>query len=193
MTVTGPTQGNLTPPGWYPDPYDASGWRYWDGAQWTQQRSSAQTAPSPAGFSPWAKAAAVVVAVALVAGMAWWATSGSDRGGGQEPTTTTTGVADSDGDAAVRAGVDAIAQACSSFAGYYGYGPSVDDVLPGGAVSDFLDAWPTNPYTGGPMTQGGTAGDFTFNTAIEMPDGGYSGYVTGLLADGETYSVEFRY
>jgi hypothetical protein len=37
-----------TPPGWYPDPSDAGGQRYWDGSQWT-----AQTAPRvAAGMAP---------------------------------------------------------------------------------------------------------------------------------------------
>lgn len=33
--------------GWYADPYDATGLRYWDGAAWTNHRSSAPYAGAP--------------------------------------------------------------------------------------------------------------------------------------------------
>ena len=36
-----------TPAGWYPDPEDSSGLRYWDGATWTEHRSPAQAPPAP--------------------------------------------------------------------------------------------------------------------------------------------------
>jgi hypothetical protein len=37
-----------TPAGWYADPQDATQYRYWDGAQWTDHRSP-RTAPSDTG------------------------------------------------------------------------------------------------------------------------------------------------
>ena len=96
-------------------------------------------------------------------------------------------------DDAVVAGVTAIARGCSAFAGASGSGPSVDDVGPNGAVAGFVVPWPTNPYTGRPMTSGNQPGDFTFHTAIHMPDDTYTGYVYGHLDNGQDFSVEFRY
>jgi hypothetical protein len=46
------------PAGWYPDPDDATGQRYWDGSQWTENRSPGQAAApatavtAPVGQSP---------------------------------------------------------------------------------------------------------------------------------------------
>lgn len=39
-------------PGWYPDPEDASQQRYWDGAQWTDQRQPASPAGDAFGQPP---------------------------------------------------------------------------------------------------------------------------------------------
>ena len=39
------------PAGWYPDPEDPSSTRYWDGAEWTEQRAPAQPAPGQFGAS----------------------------------------------------------------------------------------------------------------------------------------------
>ena len=94
---------------------------------------------------------------------------------------------------AVISGVTAIARGCSAFAGASGSGPGVDDVGPSGAVASFVVPWPTNPYTGLPMTSGNQPGDFTFHTAIHMPDDTYTGYVYGHLDNGQDFSVEFRY
>lgn len=45
-----------TPPGWHPDPEDASQLRYWDGAEWTEHRSPVQAttnvAPPPPTAAP---------------------------------------------------------------------------------------------------------------------------------------------
>jgi hypothetical protein len=84
-------------PGWYADPYDPTGMRYWDGAYWTAQSSpapwgpSASTAPRPRrsvllGFVlavffgglalpyalplPWWARLLIAVAVAIALG--WW-------------------------------------------------------------------------------------------------------------------------
>lgn len=97
------------------------------------------------------------------------------------------------GDADVKAGVAVIARGCSSFAGASGSGPSVSDVRPDGGVAQYVRNWPTNPFTGRPMTPGNQPGDYGFSTAIRMPGGEYRGYVRGILSNGETYSVEFTY
>lgn len=52
MTAERPTP----PAGWYPDTERASGLRYWDGASWTEQRTSSPPGPPPppvsATYSP---------------------------------------------------------------------------------------------------------------------------------------------
>lgn len=81
------------PPGWYPDPVDPRGWRWWDGRAWTPYATGpASTAPSPYGqpqghaypgvdarrwadaaykgeatMEPWARAATVVYSTAAIA------------------------------------------------------------------------------------------------------------------------------
>ncbi|GEM_PF-6470910 len=202
MTVVNRPTAPATPAGWYPDPHDAGRWRYWDGSAWTEDRAprGGATPPRPPSgparrFPPVVIAivAAAVLAIAVVA----WRTSGS---GSDNPTPGPSVTVQDDGggggaggDAAVKAGVDVIARGCREFAGANGYGPSVDDVAPDGAVAQFVPEWPTNPFTGEPMQQGQSPGDFTFHTAAKMPDGEYFGYVDGHLADGTTYSAEYDY
>lgn len=41
-----------TPAGWYPDPNDASGQRYWDGAQWTPHTAPGAVQPPAAAVTP---------------------------------------------------------------------------------------------------------------------------------------------
>lgn len=87
----------LVAPGWYSDPYDAAGMRYWDGANWTAHTSAAPWGPSAAqaarprrsvllGFVlafcfgglaltyvlplPWW--ARLLIAVAIAAVLGWW-------------------------------------------------------------------------------------------------------------------------
>ena len=96
-------------------------------------------------------------------------------------------------DAQIMAGAEVIARACSAYAAHYGYGPSQDEVGPDGGVAQFVDTWPTNPLTSGPMIQGTGPGNFQYHTAIQMPDKSYTGYIYGCLSDGQTYPVEFRY
>jgi uncharacterized protein YbjQ (UPF0145 family) len=47
-------QTNLPAAGWYPDPDDVSQLRWWDGAQWTEQRqaSISEQAPGAVGAAP---------------------------------------------------------------------------------------------------------------------------------------------
>jgi hypothetical protein len=52
-------QGQSTPPGWHPDPFQRHEYRYWDGVQWTDQVSNqGQTASDPPVESAPAAAAA---------------------------------------------------------------------------------------------------------------------------------------
>lgn len=130
--------------------------------------------------------AAIVVVVA----------AGDDPGPGPgpDPTESTSQSVPAGQDEQAIAGAEAIAQGAESYAGTYGYGPSVDDALPTGLLAQFVDPWPTNPYTGQPMTQGTAPGDYVFHTAISMGDGEeYLGYVDVYLSTGETYSAPFEY
>lgn len=43
-----PAEETQAPPGWYPDPGDPRGWRWWDGAQWTGHVSGPQAETAPA-------------------------------------------------------------------------------------------------------------------------------------------------
>lgn len=150
-------------------------------AGWTPPAAGRRPAGSPAtrrgkpSWLLWALGALVVVVVAY----AVVSSLGSPPGGG--------------GDADVKAGVAVIARGCSAFAGATGSGPGVSDVRPDGAVAQYVADWPTNPFTGQPMTPGTQPGDYRFSTAIRMPGGEYRGYVSGVLSNGETYSVEFTY
>jgi hypothetical protein len=91
-------------------------------------------------------------------------------------------------------GAEAIARGAELYAAEFGYGPSVDDALPTGALAQFVDPWPTNPFTGAPMAPGSSPGDYTFYTATSMGYGEeYLGYVYVTLSTGETYSAPFEY
>lgn len=66
----------MSAPGWYPDPANSGGYRYWDGNAWTTQTSGGGATPGPvtAGGRTggnrtwlWALAALVVVGAVLVA------------------------------------------------------------------------------------------------------------------------------
>lgn len=120
-----------------------------------------------------------IVALVVVIGIYGVVSFGRPSGGG--------------GDADVKAGVAVIARGCSAYAGATGSGPGVSDVRPDGAVAQYVGSWPTNPFTGRPMSPGTQPGDYRFSTAIRMPGGEYRGYVSGVLSNGETYSVEFTY
>lgn len=52
------------PPGWYADPADPRGWRWWDGRTWSHQTSSAWRPAAPPGSArpPWPPAGATAPA-----------------------------------------------------------------------------------------------------------------------------------
>jgi hypothetical protein len=163
-------------------PPSTGGWTPPSTGGWTPPRPPAWTPPGApvaairGGKRTWLWA--LVALAVVVVGYAVISSGGSPGGGG---------------DAAVKAGVSAIARGCSAYAGDNGSGPGVSDVRPDGAVAQYVGSWPTNPFTGGPMTPGTQPGDYHFSTAIRMPGGEYRGYVLGVLSNGETYSVEFNY
>jgi hypothetical protein len=63
--------------------------------------------------------------------------------------------------------------------------PPVDVVQPGGSLKTYLDAWPENPYTGGPMEPGKDPGQYTY----ERLDSGRSYRLTGHFEGGGDFTV----
>ncbi len=63
--------------------------------------------------------------------------------------------------------------------------PPPQDVVEGGGISQYVDPWPTNPFTGQPMTPGTAPGSYVY----EQLAGGQSYKLTGYLSNGLTYSV----
>ncbi len=63
--------------------------------------------------------------------------------------------------------------------------PPPQDVVEGGGISQYTDPWPTNPFTGQPMTPGTAPGSYVY----EQLGGGQSYKLTGYLSNGLTYSV----
>jgi len=51
MTAGGSHGAGGAPAGWYPDPQNPAGHRYWDGARWTEHTAYASTASAPANRS----------------------------------------------------------------------------------------------------------------------------------------------
>ena len=68
-------------------------------------------------------------------------------------------------DAAVKEGIHSIQIGVQSFAvDHYDNYPSATRVKEAG-MTNYVDNWPRNPYTGGPMTQGTGPGQFTYERA----------------------------
>ena len=63
--------------------------------------------------------------------------------------------------------------------------PPPQDVVEGGGISQFVNPWPTNPFTGQPMTPGTAPGSYVY----EQLSGGQAYKLTGYLSNGLTYSV----
>ena len=63
--------------------------------------------------------------------------------------------------------------------------PPPQDVVEGGGISQYVDPWPTNPYTDQPMAPGTSPGSYVY----EQQGGGQAYKLTGYLSDGLTYTV----
>jgi len=63
--------------------------------------------------------------------------------------------------------------------------PAPQDVVSGGGISEYVDPWPTNPFTSGPMSPGTGPGGYVY----EQLNGGQGYKLTGYLSSGLTYSV----
>ncbi len=63
--------------------------------------------------------------------------------------------------------------------------PPPQDVVEGGGISQYVDPWPTNAFTGQPMTPGTGPGSYVY----EQLSGGQAYKLTGYLSNGLTYSV----
>jgi len=51
--MTDPPPPRMAPPGWYPDPWDPKGLRWWDGAAWQYHTAPAPPPRLPPGRRPW--------------------------------------------------------------------------------------------------------------------------------------------
>ena len=63
--------------------------------------------------------------------------------------------------------------------------PAPQDVVEGGGLAQYVDPWPTNPFTSQPMAPGTAPGSYVY----EQISGGQSYKLTGYLSNGLTYSV----
>ncbi len=63
--------------------------------------------------------------------------------------------------------------------------PSPQDVIQGAGLSQYVDPWPANPYTGAPMAPGTSPGSYVY----EQLSGGQAYRLTGYLGNGLTYAV----
>ena len=63
--------------------------------------------------------------------------------------------------------------------------PPPQDVVEGGGLSQYVDPWPTNPFTGEPAAPGTAPGSYVY----EQLSGGQAYKLTGYLSNGLTYAV----
>lgn len=68
MSENTPASPELPPAGWYPDPHDATGQRYWNGAQWTEHSAGPATATAPAAVAATAAFTPASVDAAMAGG-----------------------------------------------------------------------------------------------------------------------------
>lgn len=66
--------------------------------------------------------------------------------------------------------------------------PAAAEMTPDGAVGQYVDRWPTNPWTGQPMREGSAPGDFHYSVG---DDGSGAGGFTleGYLHDGTPFTI----
>ena len=63
--------------------------------------------------------------------------------------------------------------------------PPPQDVVEGGGISQYVDPWPVNAFTGQPMAPGTAPGSYVY----EQLSGGQAYKLTGYLSNGLTYTV----
>ncbi len=63
--------------------------------------------------------------------------------------------------------------------------PAPQDVVDGGGIAQYVNPWPTNPFTSQPMAPGTAPGSYVY----EQLSGGQAYKLTGYLSNGLTYSV----
>ncbi len=82
-------------------------------------------------------------------------------------------------DNAVKEGIHSIQVGIQSWAVNNGdVFPTNFEVRQNGAVGGYVDNWPTNPYTGQPMTSGSGPGDFTYTLATDSTSYTLSGHMS---------------
>ena len=85
-------------------------------------------------------------------------------------------------EAAVKESIHALQVAVQSWQVDHGdKAPPVDEVRPGGDLENYIDQWPTNPYTGDPMEPGDAPGEYTY----KRDDSAWGFRLTGHFEDGE--------
>lgn len=86
----------------------------------------------------------------------------------------------------VKEGVDAIEAGVKRWmADHGGKAPPAGAVWPYGALGDYVDPWPENPYTGKVMLPGETRGDYAYG----IVGSGRAYWLKGYLPGGRTYIV----
>ena len=71
------SEGGGIPAGWYQDPEDPGTWRYWDGNDWTQERSTPSEGADAPGSPPWLRVAiaSLIALTTMLGAVAAWRAS----------------------------------------------------------------------------------------------------------------------